>query len=83
MWRSVCVFINCFREARDLHSHDADGAHLHGAEETLGPDSYIWKSLLFLTGGYIFFTFEVFMRAFGSQHSHSPDLVSVIHKRRL
>ena len=69
----------------DLHSHDAEGGHDHSAEETLGSDSYIWKSVLFLTGGYIFFTFEVFMRAFGSQHSHSQDPanVSFIHDRRI
>ena len=31
---------------------------------------------MFLVGGYIFFTFELFMKAFGREHSHSHSDVS-------
>ena len=69
-----------------MHGHDEEGheghegheEESHGLDEILKKDSYIWKSLLFLVGGYIFFTFELFMKAFGGEHSHSHSDVSFI-----
>ena len=55
------------------HSHGEGGEHHHGGVgELLAKNSHIWKIVAGLSGVYLFYLFEIFMRmADGTGHGHS------------
>lgn len=52
----------------ELHKHEPGESH---GNPLLDTESYLWKSICFLIGLYIFFMFEILMHALGGEHSHS------------
>eukprot|EP00111_Clytia_hemisphaerica_P021828 TCONS_00064169-protein len=62
------AILHLFPHAMELHQHKPGESH---GNPLFKFDSYLWKSIAFLMGLYIFFLFEILMHAFGGEHSHS------------
>ena len=71
MW----YFLLLLLQAMKLHEHKDGESH---GNPLLDMDSYLWKSICFLLGLYVFFMFEMLMHAFGGEHSHSHGVVSTL-----
>ncbi|XP_065052555.1 zinc transporter ZIP10-like [Rhopilema esculentum] len=65
------AILHLFPHSLNLHKHEEGSSH---AEESItGKNSFIWKSLVFLLGVYVFYLFELYMHS-ASKHKHSHGL---------
>eukprot|EP00794_Sanderia_malayensis_P003243 gene3243-3724_t len=63
------ALLHLFPHSLNLHKHEEGQAHI----SPLSKNSFIWKSLIFIAGVYMFYIFESIMHSM-SKHEHSHGL---------